>query len=139
MQLLYYTLIHPYFNYCNILWACQDNFHTPSLYRFQRKAIRLVTLAPWNSQSALIFKRLNILNIFDINKLQVGWFVYKYLTGLLPFSFADYYIRKYSIQMIVMRNSNDLYLPRHKTKQSRKLHSNTRSHSVECYFSRNYK
>ena len=61
LQLLYYILIHPYFNYCNIIWACQDNVHTQSLYRLQKKAIRLVTLAPWNSHSAAIFKRLNIL------------------------------------------------------------------------------
>ena len=27
LQLLYYTLIHPYVNYCNIIWACQDNVH----------------------------------------------------------------------------------------------------------------
>ena len=103
LQLLYYTLIHPYFNYCNIIWACQDNVHTQTLYRLQKKVIRLVTLAPWDSHSAPIFRRLNILNIFDINKLQVGCFVYKYLTGLLHFSFAYYFIRKSSIHMIDIR------------------------------------
>ena len=41
--------------------------------------------------------------------------MYKYLTGLLPFSFADYYIRKSSINKIDIRNSHDLYLPRHRT------------------------
>ena len=135
LQLLYYILIHPYFNYCNITWACRDNVHTQSLYRLQQKAIHLVTLASWNSHSAPIFKRQNILNVFDINKLQVRCIqvylylyisilvlykyiciqVYKYLTGLLLLSFADYYIIKSSIHMIKTRNSHDLYLPSHRT------------------------
>ena len=33
LLLLYYAVIHPYFNYYNIIWACQDNVHTQSLYR----------------------------------------------------------------------------------------------------------
>ena len=82
LQLLYYTLIQPYFNYCNIAWACQGKVHTQSLYRLPKN-----TLAPWNSHSAPIYKRQNILNVFYINKLRVGCCVYKYLNGLLPLSF----------------------------------------------------
>ena len=52
LLLLYYTLIHPYLNYCNITWACHDNVHTQSLYRLQKETIRLVTLAPLKSHSA---------------------------------------------------------------------------------------
>ena len=37
LQLLFYTLIHPYYNYCNIIWACQDNAYTQRLYRLQKK------------------------------------------------------------------------------------------------------
>ena len=70
LQLLYYTLIHPYFNYCNVIWDCQDNVHTQSLYRLQKKVIPLVTLAPWIGHSAPIFRRLNTLYIFDTNRLQ---------------------------------------------------------------------
>ena len=86
LHLLYYTLIHPYFSYSNMIWACQDNVHTQSLYRLQNKGISLVTLAPWNSHSGPIFKILNILNIFYIKKITSRMsFVYIYLTGLLPF------------------------------------------------------
>ena len=41
--------------------------------------------------------------------------MYKYLNGLLPLSYADYYIRKSSIHMINTRNSHDLYRPMHRT------------------------
>ena len=50
-----------------------------------------------------------------MNKLQVGYFVYKYLNGLLPLSFTDNYTRKSTIHMINIRNCHYLYLPRHRT------------------------
>ena len=70
LKLLQYTLIHPYFNYCNIVWVCQDNIYTQRIYRL-KKSNSSGNLSPWNSHSVPILKRMNILNIFYINIVRV--------------------------------------------------------------------
>ena len=54
----------------------------------QRNAIRLITRNNWNSHTGTLFKYNNILRPFDINRLQVGCFVYQAFHGQLPVSFS---------------------------------------------------
>ena len=96
-------LIHSYFNYCNIVLACQDNVYTQSLYRF-KKSSSSDSLSSMELSFCSAFKRLNI-NICDINKRHAGCFVYKYFNGLLRLSFTDYYTGKSTIHMITIGNS----------------------------------
>ena len=82
--MLYYALINPYFDYCNIVWGIERNVHLEKLFKLQKKAVRVITLSKWNSHSSPIFKQLTILNLFDINLVQVTCFVYRSLNGQLP-------------------------------------------------------
>ena len=43
----------------------------------QKKAIRIMTRNKWNSHTATLYKNSNILRLPDINRLQVGCFVYQ--------------------------------------------------------------
>ena len=87
--MLYYALINPYFDYCNIVWGIERNVHLENLFKLQKKAVRMITWSKWNSHSSPIFKKLNIFNLFDINILScpcmfimgsltiiLSWYVY---------------------------------------------------------------
>jgi hypothetical protein len=117
LQMLYYALINPYFDYCNIVWAGQQNVYIDSLFRLQKKALRIITYSKWNSHSAPIFKLIRVLNVYDINKIQMGCFVYKFFNGLLPSLFDNYFVTNCSIHSYNTRYSNNLhlYLPRCRT------------------------
>ena len=41
LQRFYSTLVHPFFNYCNIVWGSQPSCKLDELFRLQKKAIRI--------------------------------------------------------------------------------------------------
>ena len=59
-----------------------------TLFKMQKKAIWIITRNKLNSHTATLFKNSNILRLSDINKLQVGCFVYQAFHGHLPVSFS---------------------------------------------------
>ena len=43
LRMLYYALINPYFDYCNIVWGIERNVHLENLFKLQKKAICSIT------------------------------------------------------------------------------------------------
>ena len=54
------TMIEPYLQYCNIEWAANKTVSLDTLFRMQKKAIRLITENKWNSRTGILFKYNNI-------------------------------------------------------------------------------
>ena len=88
---LYYSLILPYLNYCNLIWASNYESRLHKLIILQKKAIRLIQGARKDAHTAPIFRDLNLLNLKQIRSLQIGEFIYRYEHNLLPSSFAGYF------------------------------------------------
>ena len=57
------------------------------MFRKQKKAFRTITFAKWNAHTTPLFKHLNILTVYDINKLQTLCFVSKAVNNLLTQTF----------------------------------------------------
>ena len=91
---LHFAIVHPQFVYCNIVMASLHSTVLQNLFMKQKKARRLITNSPWNSHSSSIFAKLNILTIFNINKLQTGCIMYNVSSGLLPLNFANMFRMK---------------------------------------------
>jgi len=49
---LYYTLIHPYYDYCNIIVATGTSTYLNKLFLLQNRAMRLITNSPWRAHTA---------------------------------------------------------------------------------------
>ena len=58
MHLLYNSLILPYLNYCNIVWAHTSNSKLNALFVIQKRAIRICTFSHFRDHSAPLFARL---------------------------------------------------------------------------------
>ena len=43
LKMLYYALINPFFDYCNIVWGIERNLHLENLFKLQKKAVRVIT------------------------------------------------------------------------------------------------
>jgi hypothetical protein len=109
LLMLFHALVQPYLDYCNIVWASMPTGALIRLHKTQKKAIRIITFSKRNCHSQPIFRRLAILPVSEINKLQTLCFVYKALNGLLPAQF----------QSLFELNAN---IHEHFTRQTTKIH-----------------
>jgi len=76
LKTLYYSLIHPYLQYCNIVWCTASKRALSRLTCLQKRAVRLLTSSYFRAPSNPLFHRLSILKIGNIHdRLQIGIFV----------------------------------------------------------------
>ena len=54
------------------------------IYYLQKKALRAITNSDYRANSAPLFSKLGILDIFQINTFQIAKFMYYYHNNLLP-------------------------------------------------------
>ena len=89
---LYLTLVEPYINYCNIIWAGSSNSGSlDRKLRVQKKYFRLITFSGFTAHSRLLFEELFIFTVYGIYKYQLSIFMYKLLNNLLP----DHIVKKF--------------------------------------------
>jgi len=88
---LYYTLIFPYFSYCNIIWGSNYKTYLQNLFTVQKRAIRLICNLPRYSSSKASFRKLNLLTLENINRYQILLFMFRYHHNLLPKSFTIFF------------------------------------------------
>ena len=81
---LYYTIIQPYFLYCNIIWGDANQIALKRLVCLQKRAIRVITKSSYRASSSPLFAKLGIIKLVDVYKLQVSIFMYKAKHGMLP-------------------------------------------------------
>ena len=84
LRMLYYSLIYPYFYYCNIVWASTYKTNLRRLVILQKRIIRIINKSHFNAHTEPIFKDLGILKFNDIHLLQLGQFMYSCKNSFLP-------------------------------------------------------
>ena len=84
LRMLYYSLIYPYFYYCNIVWASTYKTNLRRLVILQKRIIRIINKSHFNAHTDPIFKDLGILKFNDIHLLQLGQFMYSCKNSFLP-------------------------------------------------------
>ena len=68
------------------------------IVKFQKWAIRTISLEHNWSHTGPLFNKHNILNVFDTFKLKLGVFMYKHQADLLPQAFSNYFVKHNQIQ-----------------------------------------
>jgi hypothetical protein len=106
---LYFTLIHPYLSYCNIVWAIDKTTFLDKLFVSQKKAIRIITNSKYNTHTEPLFSKLAILTITQLNDFQIGCFVYCCINCALPIKFCALYNKNTSVHSYNTRQSNKLH------------------------------
>ena len=110
VRMLYLTLVEPYMSYCCIVWAdvdktlCLDRIH-----KIQKRYCSLIAFSDFRAHSAPLFKKLKVLNIYNLFRFQASLYMYKHINGLLPRTFFNFQL-----------NSN---IHSHFTRQSKNLHN----------------
>ena len=78
LRSLYFTLIYPYINYCNIIWSNTFSSHMHPLKVLQKRAIRIINNKPSRDHTHELFINSGILKLEDITKFNLGVYMYKH-------------------------------------------------------------
>ena len=112
LNTLYYSFIHPYFMYCIEVWgACSKNC-MDSLYKLQKRAVRLIVSSKFLAHTEPIFKQLSILPLKKLHQYSVILFMYKYRNEMLPVFFNEVFTCNIDIHNYANRQRNKLHVPK---------------------------
>ena len=89
---LYYSFLYPYFSYCIEVWGSAANCHISSIFKLQKKALRILISANYRSPTEPIFTSLKMLPLAKLYEYAVILFMFKYIKNMLPNVFDDMFI-----------------------------------------------
>jgi Reverse transcriptase (RNA-dependent DNA polymerase) len=122
LKSLYFALVHPHLLYCLPIIACTSQSNISKLFKAQKKAIRTITRSPYNAHTQPLFQDLKImpLNILIsyTQSLLMHSIVHKYGPEALHNTWTTNLERNPNL---LLRNANDLYVPRARTEHTKKL------------------
>ena len=112
LKTLYTALIHPHISYGILAWGNVNKNTLKPLEILQKRAIRTINRAHFNSHTEPLFKSSAVLKVSDQYIFQVTMFMYDYTHGNLPNSFNRTYLYNHEIHRhLQTRQSNMLYIP----------------------------
>ena len=119
---LYYALVHSHLSYAIVAWGNADRTITRKTMTLQKRAIRSINKASYNSDTEPLFSRSQILKLEDLYQYQSILFMYDYANKHLPTSFNSMFPYNRDIQTTHLTRQSDLLaIPRSLSNFSRKL------------------
>ena len=108
VRMLYLTLVGPHISFCCIVWddidktLCLDRIH-----KIQKRYCRLITFSESRAYSAPLFKKLRILNIYNLFRFQASFYMHRNIHGSLPRTFFNFQLNS-NIHFHFTRRSENL-------------------------------
>ena len=91
---LYCSLVLPYIQYCNIVWAKTYPTNLNKILKLQKRAMRIIANVEYRDQTRSLFSKFKLFDVYDINKFQTGSFIYRCFD---KFSTIPQHLRSYFI------------------------------------------
>lgn len=111
LRALYFSMIYPYLQYCNIVWASTYITNLRRIILLQKRVVRILNKAKFDAHTEPIFKELNLLKFQDIRLLQLGQFMFSFRTSTLPTKFNNLFTTNNQIHNYNTRSSQKLHTP----------------------------
>ena len=114
MLTIYYSLFHSYINYGNLIWGSTYKTSINQLYLSQKKFVRIATNSDYRAHAAPLFKELKLLDIYDMNKLNLLSFIFKWQRDDDKYQtiFQNYYKRHREIHRYNTRHRDNFIKPK---------------------------
>ena len=106
---MYQSFIYPYLTYCLEVWRGAGDVYLLSLFKLQKRVVRIMKSLPNRAHTKPICSDLKLLNINQLYKQKILFLMFKYIRGCLPKLFYNYYIRNVDIYSHVTRQQNKLH------------------------------
>ena len=115
--LLYKAFIQPHISYGIEVWGSTYKTSLRSILYSQKMAVRAITFSEWRTPSDPLFKRLRILNVYNLHDLSISTFMFDLVNGNLPhilIEYCDIIEHSYSTRQ---KEDGQLRLPKLRTTQ----------------------
>jgi len=122
---LYYSFVHPYLIYGNIIWGNAPATSLWPVYKLQKVAIRIITNTPSGNSSLHHCKTLRILRLPEIYTFNVTLFMYKFYHKMLPPSLDSLFQKNRDFHSHNTRGASKLRPPKIKTTMAEKFITST--------------
>ena len=110
LKLIYYSLVYPYLIYGNLIWGNTYKTRLKKVMNIQKKLMRLITFKSYSEHTESIFKKLEILNIYQVNDFLTSLFMFRYFSlKNLPEIFVNYFITNNEVHHHNTRKSSQLH------------------------------
>ena len=92
MKTIYHALVYPYLLYGVMSWGCASENVKKKVKSAQNRVLKIMRFIPFGSfDMKPIYEEMNILQVDDIYRLEVGKFMYKFNNDILPENFQNYF------------------------------------------------
>ena len=117
MLQLYYSFFHSHLQYGILLWGSTSKTYLSKIKVLQNKAIKVIGGGKWRDRATPFYKKLKILKIVDIYKLETAIFMYKYRTNKLPAGMNNLFQETSQVHTKCTRtaNLNNYFIPFYRT------------------------
>ena len=78
-KLLYYALVYPYLQYCNVVWGMAGNTLLGKLQVLQNRFIRIINFLDYRTSLTVYYKDMFILKLESVHSLELGKFIFNQL------------------------------------------------------------
>ena len=114
---LYCTLVLPYIQYCNIIWAKTYSTNLGKIFKLQKRMIRIIANVGFRDHTKPLFFKLKLLTVYDINKYQTAAFLFRCINypRTLPPIFQTYFVHNDEIHNYNTRTASKLHITQVRT------------------------
>ena len=102
---IYYALAFPYIIYGNLVWGITYPSRLNKISKIQKKIVCLLTFSNYTDSTEPLFKKLEFLNVYQLNDYLTGIFMFKKANNDLPSEFMDYFKTNIDIHSHNTRNA----------------------------------
>ena len=74
---IYFSLIYPYYTYCNLVWGSAVSTHIDILIKLQKKSVRSISKVGYLDHTGPLFTNLKLLQVHEIYNYNCAKFIYQ--------------------------------------------------------------
>ena len=107
LRALYFSLVHSHLSYGNMVWGSAYQFKLKRLVQLQNKCVRHICKLSYNESTSSSIKKLGIVKISHIFKIQLGKLMYSFSNGQLPKSLLCLFTQNVDVHQHNTRHHKD--------------------------------
>ena len=111
LQTLYFSMIHPYLQYCSLVWSSTYPTNLSRLVVLQKRVVRIINKSDFLAHTSPIVKELHLLKLQDIRILQIYQFIFSFENKKLPYKFQEMFTLNSQIHNYNTRSKHLLHIP----------------------------
>jgi len=111
LKILYYSIIYPQLLYCIEVWGNASQIYISSLFKLQKRAVRIINSAEYYANNEPIYKELKMLKLSHVYIYSILVFLFKVIKDSLSDIFNELFKFNYNIVARQTRQSNKFHVP----------------------------